>query len=192
MKNDLTESNKALEDVHTPRVPDRRKFLKGTSLALPAVMTLHIQSVSAQSVGTFFRCTEREGEVTVGVSATNSDGYYREQVTCYTRTIENNAPEFAFVDPHSGFVRTIPNGVILLNVAPIDLNNDPWIPCDGTNETPNQEMFAVVRYDEEGGMKTSLGVVGDNADFVGQGGAGIAASAGGQCWLSVQGLGGMA
>ena len=66
-----------------------------------------------------------------------------------------------------------------------------WKPCDNNGPEDSEghpypsEMYALIRYDENNGLITTLGVSGYRPDEV----AGIAASAGGACWNSVMGVG---
>jgi hypothetical protein len=189
VKDDLRETAGTDDETRPPRVGGRRQFLKGTSLALPAVMTLHIQSVSAQAAGTFFGCTQNgAGEIVAGVIR-GTDGCAREPVSCF-----NNGTVAIFFDPYAdsnaGAYRTIPNGEVH-STGGGGLGPE-WVACDGANGPGDvdgpypSEMYALVRYDENYGFITTLGVSGDRVNGF-TGAAGIAASAGGACWASVRG-----
>lgn len=70
----------------TARTTSRRQFLKGTSLALPAVMTLH--SGTAQAI-TSITCGAKAlaAQQSATCLTTGSDGRYRLSVNCYDKLV---------------------------------------------------------------------------------------------------------
>ena len=94
-ENEVTESLKPVSETHRRRVSGRRQFLKSTSLALPAVMTLHIQSVSAAATGTFFRCTQNGANDFVEGVIRGTDGCARRAVPCYYNFKEASDKQYA-------------------------------------------------------------------------------------------------
>ncbi len=182
-KKDLTENSKTSSEIQ-PRLADgRRKFLKGTSLALPAVMTLHIQSVSAVALDTFNRCVTGLSTQSFPGVIDYEDGCSRKIVKCYTDAATSQ--KILFVDDSTGPVRVIPyvdghDTYIDISAVP----DGPWVEC-GDNKT----YYAVIRFDLATGMEKSLGVEGYGYDEGTLDTAGIAMSAGGACWHSAFGGG---
>ena len=185
MQNDkLTGEKKSPSDqsiAHT-----RRRFLKGTGVAFPAVMTLHVQSVSAASGGSFFQCIENsEGEHVSGLIDSPDDGYQRKVVNLY-KCDRYNHPNYgmvAFYDHHAGVCRSMPTGE-QVNIYGINSEYDFDAASEWGVNNPSY-CYALVRFDETSGSIISLGVTGDQASYYAAGGAGIAMSAGGACWNSI-------
>lgn len=75
--------------IEGARLRARRQFLKGTSLALPAVMTLHSQAVQAV---TSITCGQKalDSGITVPCVSSTDDGCLRQVVTCYDKLIKVN------------------------------------------------------------------------------------------------------
>ena len=73
-------------DKAQARITSRRQFLKGTSLALPAVMTLH--SGTAQAI-TSITCGAKAyaAQQSASCVTTGSDGCYRLPVNCYDKLV---------------------------------------------------------------------------------------------------------
>lgn len=66
----------------------RRRFLKGTTLALPAVMTLH--SVAAQAVArSSTQCANNVPQSPVVHLRDREDDYFRQKVACFDKLVYN-------------------------------------------------------------------------------------------------------
>jgi len=180
MKNDLTKSSKPGK----PADPGRRRFMKGTSLAMPAVMTLHIQSVSATALDTFNRCTQNlASEDFIGVIS-SPDGCARVELDVYdylgdgalgNYLEESTGGPAAFLDSESGVIRRYPDGDGGTGLEVVDFGDTTlW------RVRPQQE-WAIIRYDETDGLILSLGITGNGADQT----VGIAMSGGMACWHSI-------
>ncbi len=84
-------------DVTTPettgddaRVAARRRFLKGTTLALPAVMTLHSVAAQATARSSGTQCGNNVPQSPCVHLRDQPDDYFREKVACYDKLTYNS------------------------------------------------------------------------------------------------------
>ena len=106
--------------------PLRRRLVKGTTLALPAIMTLRSGSALA---ATSLTCAVREGAAGNGttggatvVTTTDGTDYVRQTVTVYDSTGNTGTPKYYF-DSVMNVYRDYTTGANLGATAPTDLGN---------------------------------------------------------------------
>jgi len=72
------------------RVAARRRFLKGTTLALPAVMTLHSVAAQATARSSGTQCANNVPQSPCVHLRDQPDDYFREKVACYDKLTYNS------------------------------------------------------------------------------------------------------
>lgn len=72
------------------RVAARRRFLKGTTLALPAVMTLHSVAAQATARSSGTQCANNVPQSPCVHLRDQPDDYFREKVACYDKLTKNS------------------------------------------------------------------------------------------------------
>lgn len=75
------------------RVAARRRFLKGTSLALPAVMTLHSVSAQAQARQSAY-CANDIDQSAAQPVISGTDDYFRKSVNVYAKLIDDGSGNY--------------------------------------------------------------------------------------------------
>ena len=95
------------EDIHTDapatgsasnaeetRIANRRRFLKGTTLALPAVMTLHSVAARATALSSGSQCANNVPQSPCIPLRPQPDDYFREKVACYDKLVKNSRKQW--------------------------------------------------------------------------------------------------
>ena len=77
-------------DADQARIATRRRFLKGTSLALPAVMTLHSVAARATALSSGTQCANNVPQSPCVHIRSQPDDYFREKVACYDKLVYNS------------------------------------------------------------------------------------------------------
>jgi len=72
------------------RIAARRRFLKGTTLALPAVMTLHSVAAQATARSSGSQCGNNVPQSPCVHLRDQPDDYFRQKVACYDKLTQNN------------------------------------------------------------------------------------------------------
>lgn len=88
-KNDAIDSS-PVTDTADARIATRRRFLKGTTLALPAVMTLHSVAARATALSSGARCANNVPQSPCVHIRPQPDDYFREKVACYDKLVYNS------------------------------------------------------------------------------------------------------
>jgi len=89
-------AHEELRNDATPQSPDdariaaRRRFLKGTTLALPAVMTLHSVAAQATARSSGAQCANNVPQYPCVHLRQDQDDYARAKVGCYDKLYENS------------------------------------------------------------------------------------------------------
>jgi len=158
------------------QVASRRRFLKGTTLALPAVMTLHSVSAQAQARSSAY-CANDFQQSGFAVLTTKQDDYFRHSVAVYD-TLEKMTDGGGNVTyKGDGFIAFFAgqgsdgkpvirdlNGNIVTTPLALD---DPTNPTKSVNypENPNyvpptpafDNQLAIVLFDSQSGAVVSVG-----------------------------------
>jgi len=147
------------------RLAARRKFLKGTSLALPAVMTL--TSGTAQAMGSLTTCGTRARDSNLAVPAVLIEGddlYLRQSVEVFDQVIQvddgtggggtipqpNGIPTY-FFDPEVSKWRTVSGAFVNPSTNP-DL-----VPPTDRGPVAIAVRNAIVHIDAENGEQVAIG-----------------------------------
>jgi len=153
------------------QVASRRRFLKGTSLALPAVMTLH--SVSAQAVARSSAYCANDVDATAAPHLTSSqDSYFRNQVEVFSKIISNgnggytsNGTATYFLGSVGGSAKwrlvasgdIIPDEEIPFVNAPANINVLRIVPIETVPVNVFPQQYAIVHFDNQSGAVISVG-----------------------------------
>jgi hypothetical protein len=157
------------------QVATRRRFLKGTSLALPAVMTLHSVSAQAQARSSAY-CANDTRQAGFAPLTDEQDDYFRNSVAVYDTLVKQPAGS---QKPYLGdgiiafFAGTDSNGDSVIRDLAGNIVSEPLALDDPNNPTksvnypanPNYvpptpafaNQLAIVLFDSQSGAVVSVG-----------------------------------
>jgi len=164
-------------DATQAQVASRRRFLKGTSLALPAVMTLHSVSAQAQARSSAY-CANDTRQSGFAPLTDEQDDYFRNSVAVYDTLVKQPAGSqkpylgdgiiafFAGKDSNGKDVIRDLNGNVVTNPLALDHNN-PNQATQSVNYPGNpnyvaptpafDNQLAIVLFDSQSGAVVSVG-----------------------------------
>ncbi len=152
-------------------VASRRRFLKGTSLALPAVMTLHSVSAQAQAGSSAF-CANDVDATAASHLTIDQDSYFRNKVEVFSKIIEDgnggyesNGEATYFLGSVGGAAkwRMVTTGDIIADEeipfvnAPANINVLRVVPIETVPVDVFPQQFAIVHFDNQSGAVISVG-----------------------------------
>jgi hypothetical protein len=165
-----TEATRETGAVHRQGA-SRRRFLKGTSLALPAVMTLHSVSAQAQAASSAF-CANDVDATAASHLTIDQDSYFRNKVEVFSKIIEDgnggfesNGEATYFLGSVGGSAkwRMVNTGAIIADEdirfvnAPANMNVLRVVPIQTVPVDVFPQQFAIVHFDNQSGAVISVG-----------------------------------
>jgi hypothetical protein len=152
------------------RVAARRRFLKGTSLALPAVMTLHSVSAQAQARQSAYCANDiNQSAAQPTIPSTATDDYFRKSVNVYAKLIDDGSGTYVSDGQPTYFLGSSGSTDVWRKVAdgqPVPTAEIPFINAsiNGLRATPTSDpgsplgtVKAIVHFDSTSGAVVSVG-----------------------------------
>jgi hypothetical protein len=157
----------ARDDADRARTTARRRFLRGSSLALPAVMTLH--SVSAQvQAATSAYCRNDIDQSAAQPVISGTDDYFRKSVNVYAKLVDDGSGNYVSDGQPTYFLGSSGSTDVWRMVADGQPVPDPELPLVNANingaratttdpGSPVAAANAIVHFDSTSGTVVSVG-----------------------------------